>query len=262
MEFFSLFSTVFFNIAIIVGLLLLIYLFFFSGIRARKDLKPMKYISYKKDHFQKNFEFTCEFCGSKVSSTDEKCSTCGGNFGKNKEYQLKKRAMYQRYLEYMKAQEEVITQETEYISNTMQAIQKYKLIRHKYYNFEIGEPPVYKPANDYEFTCEYCDNKIRGKSTDEKGCSNCGASYKENLELLVREEEDRLEKRHYDEYMKLKDLEWEQNIRNERRDANIDEKYGTPIRFMEKNAKVIALVILLGLMMISVGITVLILKFR
>lgn len=174
MEFFSLFSTVFFNIAIIVGLLLLIYLFFFSGIRARKDLKPMKYISYKKDHFQKNFEFTCEFCGSKVSSTDEKCSTCGGNFGKNKEYQLKKRAMYQRYLEYMKAQEEVITQETEYISNTMQAIQKYKLIRHKYYNFEIGEPPVYKPANDYEFTCEYCDNKIRGKSTDETGCSNCG----------------------------------------------------------------------------------------
>ena len=205
---------------------------------------------------------SCEFCGSKVSSADEKCPTCGGNFGKNKEYQLKKRAMHQRYLEYMKSQEEAITQETEYISTTMQAIQKYKLIRHKYYNFEIGEPPVYKPASDYEFTCEYCDNKIRGKSTDEKGCSNCGASYKENLELLVREEEDRLEKRHYDEYMKLKDLEWEQNIRNERRDANIDEKYGTPIRFMEKNAKVIALVILLGLMMISVGITVLILKFR
>ena len=123
-------------------------------------------------------------------------------------------------------------------------------------------PNFSEPASDYEFTCEYCDNKIRGKSTDEKGCSNCGASYKENLELLVREEEDRLEKRHYDEYMKLKDLEWEQNIRNERRDANIDEKYGTPIRFMEKNAKVIALVILLGLMMISVGITVLILKFR
>lgn len=130
MEFFSLFSTVFFNIAITFGLLLLIYLFFFSGIRARKDLKPVKYISYKKDHFQENFEFTCEFCGSKVSYADEKCPTCGGNFGKNKEYQLKKRAMHQRYLEYMKSQEEAITQETEYISTTMQAIQKYKLIRH------------------------------------------------------------------------------------------------------------------------------------
>lgn len=261
MEFLSLFSTVFFNIAITVGLLLFIYLFF-SSIRARKDLKPVKYISYKKDHFQENFEFTCEFCGSKVSSKDEKCPTCGGNFGKNKEYQLKKRAMYQRYLEYMKSQEEAIVQETEYIGRTMQAIQKYKLIRHKYYNFEIGEPPVYKPARDYEFTCEYCDNKIRGKSTDETGCSNCDASYKENLELLVREEEDRLEKRHYDEYMKLKDLEWEQNIRNEQRDANIDEKYGAPIRFVEKNAKGIALVILLGLVMISVGITFLIMKYK
>ena len=30
----------------------------------------------------------------------------------------------------MKSQEEAITQETEYISTTMQAIQKYKLIRH------------------------------------------------------------------------------------------------------------------------------------
>lgn len=260
MEIFSLFSTVFFYIAITFGVLLVIYLFFFSGLRARKDLKPVKYISYKKNHFQEKFDFTCEFCGSKVSSVDEKCPTCGGNFGKNKEYLQKKRAMHQRYLEYMKSQEEAIAQEMEYISNTMQAIQKYKLIRHKYYNFEIGEPPVYKPANDYEFTCEYCDNKIRGQSTDETGCSNCGASYKENLELLVREEEDRLEKRQYDEYMKLKDLEWEQNIRNERRDANIDEKYGTPIRFMEKNAKGIALIILLGLMMISVGITVLILN--
>ena len=56
MEFFSLFSTVFFNIAITFGLLLLIYLFFFSGIRARKDLKTVKYISYKKDHFQENFD--------------------------------------------------------------------------------------------------------------------------------------------------------------------------------------------------------------
>lgn len=50
-----------FNIAITFGLLLLIYLFFFSGIRARKDLKPVKYISYKKDHFQENFELPVSF---------------------------------------------------------------------------------------------------------------------------------------------------------------------------------------------------------
>mgnify|MGYP000777177030 FL=1 len=60
MEFFSLFSTVFFNIAITFGFLLLIYLFFFPT-RARKDLKPVKYISYKKDHFQEDFELPVSF---------------------------------------------------------------------------------------------------------------------------------------------------------------------------------------------------------
>ena len=170
--------------------------------------------------------------------------------------------MHQRYFSYLKDQEKAIEKEIDYISNTMKAIQRYKLVRHKCYNFDIGEPPVYEPASDYEFTCEYCGNKLRGQSTDKKGCANCGASYEKNLELLVREEEDQLEKRHYDEYMKLKDLEWEQNVKNERRDAGIDQKYGASIKVMEKNGKYLALVIVFGIMMISVGITFLVLKFR
>lgn len=260
MDFFSLFPTVFFNTIMAFTLLLCIYIYFLAGVRARKALKPVCYISYKKNHFQEDFQFVCEFCGSTVSSKNEKCPTCAGDFGKNKEYQSKKRAMHERYLRYIKDQEYAIEKEMDYISDTMKAIRRHKLVRHKYYNFEIGEPPVYTPANDYEFTCEYCNNKLRGKSTDKKVCANCGASYEENLELLVHEEEDRLEKRHYDEYMKQKDLESEQNIRNEQRDASIDEKYKTPIKFMEKNGKYLALVIVFGIMMLSVGITLLIMR--
>lgn len=170
--------------------------------------------------------------------------------------------MYQKYLQYLKDQEESIQKEMDYINDTMNVIRRFKLVRHKYYNFDIGVPPIYKPAVDYEFTCEYCDSKLRGKSTDETGCINCSASYAENLELLVREEEDRLEKRHYDQYMELKDLEWEQNIRNEQRDAYIDEKYKTPISFMEKKGKYLAIITIFGIMLISMGITFLILKFR
>ncbi len=99
---------------------------------------------------------------------------------------------------------------------------------------------------------------MRGKSTDEEGCTNCGASYAANWELLACEEEERLEKRHYDQYMELKDLEWEQNLRNERRDAMVEEKYGTPIRFMEKNARFIALAVVLGLALLSAVIALLI----
>lgn len=109
MEAFSLFCTVFINALIVFGLLICIYLYFFSGLRVVRKLKPSCYISYNKNHFDKDFEF-------------------------------------------------------------------------------------------------YCNNKLRGRSTDKCGCSNCGASYQENLELLVHEEEDKLEKCHYEEYMQLRDL--------------------------------------------------------
>ena len=144
----------------------------------------------------------------------------------------------------------------------MNAIKRYKLICHKYLNFEIGNPPVYKPASDYEFTCEYCDNKLRGRSTDKCGCSNCGASYQENLELLVHEEEDKLEKCHYEEYMQLRDLKADQNIMNEQRDARVDERYRTPIKLAEEKGKYIALFIIFMIMMISAVITFWIMKYR
>lgn len=94
------------------------------------------------------------------------------------------------------------------------------------------------------------------------GCPDCGAPYKENLELLVREEEDRLEQRHYIEYMRLRELEVEQNIKNERRDASVDEKYGKQINFMQTYGKYIALASIFVVMLISAGITVLIMKYR
>ncbi len=260
MTFFELFTTIFAAMALITLLMLCIYFFYVS--KLRKSLKPVCYISYKKNYFHEKFYFVCEFCGSEVSSEDDKCPKCAGAFGRNKEYQSKKRAMYQRYLQYLKDQENAIQREMDYINNTLAAIKRFKLMRHTSYNFDMGEFPVYNPAADYEFTCEYCDNKMRGKSTDEGGCTNCGASYAENLELLVREEEECLEKHYYEQYMELKDWEWEQNIRNERRDARIDEKYKVPIKIMEKNGKYIALVIISLMMLSSIFIAFLILKFR
>ena len=212
MEAFSLFCTVFINALIVLGLLVCIYLYFFSGLRALRKLKPSCYISYNKNHFDKDFEFKCEFCGSIVSSKDAKCPKCAGDFGKNKEYLLKKRAMHQKYLQYIKVQEDAIEKEIDYISNTLNAIKRYKLIRHKYLNFEIGNPPVYKPASDYEFTCEY--------------------------------------------------LEADQNIRNEQRDARVDERYRTPIKLAEEKGNYIALFIIFVIMIVSAGITFMILQNR
>lgn len=261
-EFFVLFPSVFVPTVLAYGVLLYVWAYLASGSLARKRFKPVCYISYKNNQFNEDFEFTCDYCGNKVSSANAECPTCGGAYGKNKEYQMKRRSMHQRYLGYLKDQEKAIDDEMDNITETMRAVRRYKIVRHKTFNFDIGDPPVCAPADSYEFTCENCDSRIRGRSTDVMGCPDCGASYKENLELLVREEEDRLEQRHYIEYMRLRELEVEQNIKNERRDASVDEKYGKQINFMQTYGKYIALASIFVVMLISAGITVLIMKYR
>ena len=67
---------------------------------------------------------------------------------------------------------------------------------------------------------------------------------------------------HYEEYMYLRDLEWEQNKRNEERDRRIDTKYEKEIAFMTKHGAGIALV-MIGLMaLVAAGIAWLILGMK
>ena len=59
----------------------------------KEGLKPVQYLSYKKGHFYRDFTFTCEACGTRISSAQERCPSCGGVYGANKEYVKKKHAM-------------------------------------------------------------------------------------------------------------------------------------------------------------------------
>ena len=255
-NFFALFMTIAFGFCVIVILVCM------RNAKAKKALKPTQYLSYKRGHFYRDFTFTCEACGTLISSTQERCPSCGGVYGANKEYVKKKRAMNLKYLEYLKQQEEKIEEEKEYIRKTMEEIKRRIFYRHTLLNFEQSEPPLYRPAEHYLFPCEYCHTEVRGKSTDKAGCPSCGASYKENLDLRVAEEEENVERMHYEEYMYLRDLEWEQNKRNEERDHRIDTRYAKPIAYMTNHGPGIALV-MIGLMaLVAMGITCLILKLR
>lgn len=259
-EFFMVFMSVFMTIAF--GFCALVIFISMKAAKAKRELKPAQYLSYKKGHFQKEFTFVCDACGATVSSTQERCPSCAGVYGANQEYLEKKRAVNLKYLDYLKQQEEKIEEEKEYIRKTMQEIKRRKFYRHTLLNFKLSEPPVYHPAEHYLFPCEYCHTEIRGKSTDEEGCPSCGASYKDNLDLRVAEEEDNVERMHYEEYMYLRDLEWEQNKKNEERDRRIDTKYKKEISFMTKHGAGIALV-MIGLMaLVAAGITWVILGMK
>ena len=133
-------------------------------------------------------------------------------------------------------QEEQLRQETTYIEETMEAMRKHRIMKKRFFNFELEEMPVYRPSTSFEFTCEYCSTKLNGRSTDGKTCSNCGAGYSDNVGLLVAEEEEKLEKTHYQEYLTLRDIEWNQNI---------DNIYDKKDAFYTKHARGIAFLVFL-----------------
>lgn len=193
-----------------------------------RGAKPIHYLSYHKNHFQQTFQFHCESCKQLISSIDSKCPHCGATYTDNPEYLSAKKTMQQNYLEYLKKQEDIIEQEMVRVKKRLKLsrVLSDRFAAPSFFNFELGTPPTYTPAWDYEFSCEYCNNKLRGLSSDECGCPNCGASYQNNLELLIHEEEDKVEKCHYEQYLELNKIKTEENEKNKKRDVVHYKKYG------------------------------------
>lgn len=205
--------------------------------RKFKAGKPVLQYDYSQKHFDQDFTFVCESCSSQVSTTDAQCPKCGTAYSANKEYKMKKLAMNKAFLQYLKDQQAGIEKEREQINKTIAVIESSRTLRHDAFNFELTKPPVYQPADHFDFTCDYCNNRIQGKSSDETGCPYCGAGYQENIELLVREEEKRLEKSHYDRYIELTEIKKKQNHKNIWRDAKIENKHSFIINLMQKHAQ-------------------------
>ena len=221
--------------------LLIIYLAVQDAKRKKASLKPVQFLNFNRLYFERDFDFTCEFCGQTNSSTNSNCKNCGGTFENNKEYKQKRKENNLRYISFLKEQESLIQQEEDYIEKTLKALKKNWVMKNRFYNFEIGEEVHFTPTYAFDFVCEYCGTKLNGNSSDKGNCKNCGAEYHDNTDLLAMEQEESLRKAHYDEYQKLKAFEWNQNLENDRKDA-----------YMNQNANKIVLLILGGILLLGV----------
>lgn len=225
---------------IIPIILLIIFLAIQDAKRKKASLKPVQFLNYNRLHFDRDFNFTCEFCGHTNSTVDKTCVNCGGTYDNNKEYKQKRKENNLKYIQFLEKQESLIKQEEEYIEKTLKALNKNWVMKNRFYNFELGEEIHYLPNYSFDFACEYCGTKLKGKSSDDGSCTSCGAKYSDNTDLLVMEQEEHLRKAHFDEYQKLKAFEWNQNLENDRKDA-----------YMNQNANKIVLMILGGILLLG-----------
>lgn len=227
-------------IIVIIIVMFLILLWTIRDARRKKELlKPTQFLNYNQLNFYREFDFKCEFCNKIISTKDKLCKNCGGTYKENKEYITKRKQNNIEYIEFIKEQEQLIKQEEVYIEKTLKALKKNWVMKNTFYDFNLEEKIHYLPVFKFDFNCEYCGSKLNGNSSDNKVCTSCGAGYKDNTDLLVMEQEEHLRKAHFDEYQKLKSIEWNQNVENNIKDTSIN-----------KNAKKIVLIIL-GLMCIG-----------
>lgn len=145
---------------IIIPIILLIIFFAIQDAKRKKaSLKPVQFLNYNRIHFDRNFDFRCEFCGEKISTQNKHCVSCGGTYDNNKEYKQKKKENNLKYIDFLKNQERLIEQEEIYIEKTLKALKKNWVMKNRFYNFELGDELHYLPVFSFDFTCEYCGTK-------------------------------------------------------------------------------------------------------
>lgn len=91
------------GISFLLGSMLLLAIIFISirhSINQKQKLKVLADSTFDKYEIDLNFNFNCEYCYNVISTTEDNCPNCGGNYHLNKEYKQKKYKKNQEYLQF------------------------------------------------------------------------------------------------------------------------------------------------------------------
>jgi hypothetical protein len=229
---------------IIVGMLIFL-IFSFGKIKkaskAKSKIKDIQTKNFDKYDFDLNVDFKCEYCGNVINTKNRFCSHCGGTYNNNVEYKLKKEEKDKEYLEVLNKQEEELKKEIENIKKNKELLESNNsfILKRKFYNLDVDYAHTkFSSSENFEFACEYCGAKLKGKSSDDKTCTSCGASYTDNLELLIQEKKEQIELRNYQIYNLYQKQKEDINTQNYNKDKKDTERY---INYSEKIANGIIL---------------------
>ena len=230
---------------IIIVVMLIFVIFSFRKIKkaskAKSEIKNIQTNSFDKYDFDLYFDFKCEYCGNVINTKNKFCSHCGGTYSNNIEYKLKKSQKDKEYLEFLNKQEIELEKEIENIKNNKELLESNNsfVLKRKFYNLDVDYAHTkFSPSENFVFACEYCGANLKGKSCDDKTCSSCGASYNNNLELLIQEKKEQIELCNYDIYNLYQKQKEDINTQNYNKDKRDTERY---INYSQNFAKGIIL---------------------
>ena len=250
---------------IFVGMLIFL-LVSFSKIKkaskAKSKIKNIETNSFQKYDFDLDFDFKCEYCENIINTRNKFCPHCGGTYSNNSEYNVKKIEKDKEYLNFLNKQEVELKKEVENINDNKELLKNNNsfILKRKYYNLYVDYSHTkFSPSENFEFVCEYCGTKLKGKSCDNKSCTSCGALYTNNLELLIQEKKEQIELRNYEIYnlyQKQKEYINIENYNKDKEDTELfikySEKIANGIRLLWKIIGILALIVIILKIIISI----------
>lgn len=190
--------------------------------------------NFDKFEFDLCVRFKCEYCGSEIDSKLPTCPYCGSSYKENEEYQQRKIEKNKEYLEYLKQQEIELEKEMDNIRKMQWKANNNIIMSKSFWNLDVDKKnTTFIPQENFIFNCEFCGTKLEGNTKDGKTCYNCGARYDNNVDLLILEERQELERKNFEMYKEIQQAKIEQNKRNEEKDKKWLE-YGRQMRKHEK----------------------------
>ena len=239
---FILFEIVCYIIAGIIGFLIIstilltvfeaIYLIIYPiiNIFKRLQLLSLRKVNVSKlDDFENdlNFYFNCDYCGKKISTKKDSCPYCESSYHNNKDYIEMKKKKYEEYLNYLKIQNIELQKDLDNFKKNEKLLSRNSswFLSNSSYNLDVDYKKHYVKKDVFDFNCDYCGSKITGSSKDGGECSNCGASYANNLELLALEEREKVLNDNNEIYKILQQLKMRMNEENSTKDSLFKEKF-------------------------------------
>lgn len=224
---------------VITGILLwpLLLLNKISDIESNKKEQMVNKINqnnFNKFEFDFCVRFKCEYCGSEIDSKLPTCPHCGSPYKENKEYKQRKIEKNREYLEYLKQQEIELDKEMDNIRKMQLKANNSIIMKKSFWNLDVDKRnTTFIPQENFIFNCEFCGTKLEGNTKDGRTCHNCGARYDNNIDLLILEERQELERKNFEMYKEIQQAKIEQNKKNEEKDEKWL-KYGRQMKKYEK----------------------------
>lgn len=93
------------------------------------------------------------------------------------------------------------------------------------FNFDIDCKKHYDRKYIFDFDCEYCGSRLSGSSARIGVCSNCGASFENNMEMLALEEREKVLDDNNELYKIIQQLKIKANNSNYEKDTMFQERF-------------------------------------